>query len=281
MFKIYYNFDISEISYIKVGGKVKLYIVTDEINIIRKILKINRNIKYIGNTSNIFFSFSYSDTIYIKYINNRFKIDNKVMVGSSLSIPFLIRKLLENNIGGFEKMIGIPASVGGALINNASSYFHSISDYLIEIIGMDINGKINKILKDEIQFNYHNSSLRNRDFLIICAFLKIQNFNKLICLENIDKVNKMRKKTQPHNKMTLGSIFVKDDRVIVPKILEELGVKGKKRNKTIISYIHSNFFEVEKDENFENITSLIEETNQLLYNKLGYYIDLEIERLKR
>ena len=67
----------------------------------------------------------------------------------------------------------------------------------------------------------------------------------------------------------------------VPKIIEELNLKGKKKGKSQISTIHSNFIEVGKNENYRNITSLIEETNQLLYNKLGYYIDLEIECIKR
>ena len=39
--------------------------------------------------------------------------------------------------------------------------------------------------------------------------------------------------------------------------------------------------EVTPKSNYLNIISLIELTNRLLYNKLGYYIDLEIECIKR
>ena len=44
MIKIKYNYDISNISYIKVGGNVKVYIETDEVNVIQKILIITRKI---------------------------------------------------------------------------------------------------------------------------------------------------------------------------------------------------------------------------------------------
>ena len=52
------------------------------------------------------------------------------------------------------------------------------------------------------------------------------------------------------------------------------------KNNSSISKIHSNFLEIGKKEKIENIIYLIEEANRLLYNKLGYYIDLEIEKIR-
>ena len=280
MLKIKYNYDISNISYIKVGGRVKLYIETDEIEVIKKILKVSKKIKYIGNTSNIFFCFSYHTYIFIKYINRSIKIDEVIEVGSGLSLRYLINKLSEIGIGGMEKLIGIPCLVGGAIVNNVSSFNQEISTNLLDVLVMDLNGNIFILKKEDINFLYHYSSLVNLNFLIIKARFKIIKLDKILIKNNIIEVTKIRDKLQPHNKLTLGSTFRKYEDVCVPKVVEELNLKGFKIGKSEISRVHSNFIEVTPKSNYLNIISLIELTNRLLYNKLGYYIDLEIEQIR-
>ena len=280
MIKIKYNYDISNISYIKVGGNVKVYIETDEVNVIQKILKITRKIKYIGNCSNIFFSFYYSDYIFIKYVNKSFIICKNMLIGSSLSLKFLSSNLIKKGISGFEKLEGIPGLIGGSIVNNASCYNQEISTLLIGINVLDEFGKEKYISKEEIIFSYHDSSLKNGNILILSAYFKIEYLNKEELIKEKEYVRTLRINSQPYDKITLGTTFKKIKDIVIPKVLEELNVKGMKKNLTCVSNKHSNFIEIGKKEKIENIIYLIEEVNRLLYNKLGYYIDLEIEKIR-
>jgi len=280
MLKIKYNYDISNVSYIKVGGKVKLYIETDELECIKKILKVNKRIKYIGNTSNIFFSFYYCDYIFIKYINKTIIIDKYLEIGSSVSIKYLSSYLANKGISGFEKLEGIPCTLGGGIRNNISCFNQCISTNLVELVVLNEFLKIITLKKEEIVFLYHQTILKYKNILIIKAKFTIVFQDKNILLENKKKVELLRRQTQPHNKLTLGSTFKHYTIVKIPFLIEQLNLKGKKMGNSMISNIHSNFIEVTPKEKFENIISLIEETNRLLYNKLGYYIDLEIEKIR-
>ena len=281
MLKIKYNILSSSFSFIGVGGKVKLYIETDDINVIKKILKVSKKIKYIGNTSNIFFSFFNSEYIYIKYINRDIRIDNFIELGSSLSLNYVSHKMINLGLEGFEKISSIPGYIGGSLVNNASCFNQCISDYLYKIICLDKYGNFIELYRNNIDFKHHFSSLRNDKILIIKAyFLKKFKSKEILKLEK-EKCKEIRMISQPVNKLTLGSTFRKYDDICIPKLIEDLNLKGKTKGGYKISNIHSNFIEIGKGDNFLNILSLIEETNQLLYNKLGYYIDLEIERIKR
>ncbi len=280
MFKIRYNYPISNVTYIKVGGKVKLYIETDELDIIKKILTVNKKIKYIGNASNIFFSFDYSDYIFIKYINKKIIINEYLELGSSVSIKYLSNKLTKEGIKGFEKLNGIPGLIGGSIVNNCSCFNQCISDNLCQLNILDNLGDEKILNKEDINFSYHYSSLRNKNYLIINA-----RFNKILCSKDelekdYLKSLKYRQMYQPISKLTLGSTFKKMENIIIPQIIENLGLKGKTKGKSKISQVHSNFIEIETNEKFRNIITLIEETNRILYNKLGYYIELEIELLR-
>ena len=280
MLKIKYNFDISKVSYIKVGGKVKLYIETDEIETLKKIIKISKKIKYIGNTSNIFFCFDYNKYIFIKYINNKILIGEYLELGSSVSLKYLVPFLIENEISGFEKLGGIPCKIGGAIVNNISCFNQCITTNLVEILVMDDCGKINIIKKEELLFSHHHSSLQNKGILVLYSKFKIIRENRECLISRQKTVDNIRKTKQPYNKLTLGSTFKHYDDINVPLLIENLNLKGKKIDKAQISMVHSNFIEVTSNCNFENIISLIELTNRLLYNKLGYYIDLEIETIR-
>ena len=167
MLRIKYNYDISQVSYIKVGGRVKLYIETDDISNVKKILKISKKIKYIGNTSNIFFSFYYSEYIFVKYINSKIIIDDFIYVGSSVSLKFLSNILVKNGIEGFEKLEGIPGLIGGSIVNNASCYNQQISEKLVNVTVLNELGEIQTFSKKMIDFTYHSSSLKDTNYLII------------------------------------------------------------------------------------------------------------------
>lgn len=281
MLKIKYNYSIEHISYIKVGGKIKVYIETDDIEVVKKVLKVTKKIKYIGNTSNIFFCFKYCDYILLKYINTEIIIDELITLGSSLPLNYVSKKLMNLSIEGFEKLSGIPGFIGGSIVNNSSCYNQCISDNLHSLVILDETRNLLEIKKSDIVFSHHYSSLRNKNVLIICArfekkYLPFEELNKKYQYAKENRIN-----NQPYNKLTLGSTFKKYQNIVVPRIIEEMNLKGMKKGDTSISLKHSNFIEIGHKENFRNIISLIEEVNQLLYNKLGYYIELEIECIKR
>lgn len=281
MLKIRYNYNISKNSYIKVGGNVKLFIETDELEVVKKILKITKKIKYIGNCSNIFFSFLNSEYIFIKYINREILLSDNLILGSSVSVKYIGRYFSKLGIKGFEKLSGIPCFIGGGIVNNISCFDQYISTNLLKVKVLDLYGKVKEIFKKDIIFTHHYSSLRKCNILLINSTFEkfLEREDELINGMNLSEI--LRKKSQPINKLTLGSTFKKNDFVSIPMLIEYLNLKGSSIGKSKVSKIHSNFIEIGNNEKIENIISLIELVNRLLYNKLGYYIQLEIEQLKR
>lgn len=276
MLKIKYNFDSSQISFIKNGGKVKGYIECDDIDLLSKIIPYVKNYKYIGNTSNILFLFEKKDIYLIRYINRQFIVlPNKILMGSSLSLNRIYQNSLKYEFSGFDAIGLIPGFLGGAIINNASCFNQEISSFLDFIILMDQYGNIKKIDKKMIDFSYHKSSLESSN-LIICAVFNYHMISKNKLKESHARYFNIKKATQPLDKLTLGSLFSYNGKVCVPYILDHLGLKGFCIGNIKISEKHANFIEFHPNE-LENIRLLIEEVKMILYNNVSYYIDLEIE----
>ena len=70
----------------------------------------------------------------------------------------LVKKLNKRDITGYESLIGVPGTVGGALIMNAGAFGSEISNNFISARTIANNGIIKKYDYKKIIFSYRKSS---------------------------------------------------------------------------------------------------------------------------
>ena len=269
------NFDISNISYIKVGGIVKEYIIVD--NIIDLInLKIKKFI-CIGNTSKILFCFNYTKKTFLKFNKNGIIFyNNRYFIYSGTSLSYCYQKLKPLNISGFEYLSTIPGLIGGSVVNNASFLNQCISDNIIRILVYDKN-EFYWIYKNECSFSYRNSNLRRNNFIIIGV-----EFNKIFKHKNVIENDynyalEYRKKYQNEFNMTLGSTFKNPINISIGKVLDQIGFKNYIYTENVrISRNHANFIIIEPKTNYLEIYTFINFLKKVLYNYLKTNVELEI-----
>ena len=268
------NFDISDISYIKVGGIVKkLY----EIDKISELFLLDNNFICIGNTSKILFAFNYLNKNIVKFKMNKIVYFNdSYFIYSGATLSQIYNFLLEKNISGFEYIATIPGMLGGSIVNNASFLSQSISDNLIKILVFDKNNFrwINKI---DCKFAYRKSCLNKEDFIIVGAMFKIVKKDKKELIKSRKYADTYRLYHQNEYKNTLGSTFKNQDRLVIGKLLDELGFKGfRYSNNVKISQNHANFILVNNKTHYLEIYTFIDLLKWLLYYYLKKNISLEI-----
>lgn len=271
------NYDISNKSFIRVGGIVKEYIECDDVFQIKKELE-NKEFIALGNTSKILFAFKKSNLRFVKFINNKIVFfKDSFFVYSGASLNYVNHILMKKNITGFEFLSTIPGSIGGSIVNNSSFLEQCISDRLIKILVYE-NNKIYFIDRKDIYFSYRKSSLRKDNFLILGAYFMVEYKKKSELVLNFKKANDYRKKYQDCHKNTLGSTFKNVDNYKIGKILDELNYKGYVYNKNIkISDVHSNFILVKPYTNYNEINNFINFLKLLLYNYIRKEIEEEIQ----
>ena len=138
------NFDLSFRSWIKAGGKIKLYINpsnTEEVKSVISFLKSKKITYYIlGNISNTLIRDGdiYTPIINLQKIQNIDQISSSIYsVGAGTSISRFANYFTKRGFSGVQGLVGIPGSVGGGVFMNASSYGSCISDFLTSVIFMD------------------------------------------------------------------------------------------------------------------------------------------------
>tara|TARA_Y100000389_G_scaffold200243_1_gene240243 strand:+ start:3204 stop:4256 length:1053 start_codon:yes stop_codon:yes gene_type:complete len=217
------NFDLQKKSWLKCGGIIKILIEPENLDQVKKILIYlkSKNQEYypIGNLSNTLFRDGQILTPFInlKNIKQEFtykKTDTNIElnVNAGTSIYKYVSKIQNNfNFSGQEGLIGIPGTVGAAIITNASSYGSCISDYIDEISYFDSECNFLVISKTDANFNWRRSIFKEKKNCLIYEVKFILPLKKSMDLEKINmkviEIKKHRSKYQEKKHPNLGSLY--------------------------------------------------------------------------
>ena len=276
----FYNFDISKISFMKVGGTCDvLYIPYDINDLIYFIHNKQKDIPItiIGNLSNTIVTDNgiRGCCISLKNLNNVTLLDNFVEVECGISINNFVRFCVNNNISCCEQLYVIPGTIGGALSMNAGTPSFEIKDIVrsIKLINID-NGNILEI--DNSNMLYRNGNLPKDHIAISCILqTKYEDSNKLKqIIKNI--INK-RIETQPINTNTCGSTFKNPQGYKAWQLIKESGCCGLKIGGARVSDKHCNFIVNDWNAKSNDVIQLIKLIQEKVFIKTGILLEPEVK----
>ena len=183
---------------------------------------------------------------------------------------------LKNSISGFEFLSCIPGTVGGAIRMNSGCYGKDISQILVSVQTLDLNGKINIINSSDIKFYYRGSSLDNNLIFISATFRGKKNYESAI-QKKISSYEKKKKNSQPSRIKTCGSTFKNPNNKKAWKLIKDSNCLGMKVGDAQISEKHCNFFVNKGKAKSKDIEKLIYQVRSKVLEKTGINLELELQ----
>lgn len=275
------NFDISQISSIKLGQQIGLAIFPKTIKQLEKIVTMLFSSKIyfrvLGNVSNVLVvkNLDYPVIITSKMVDEILVDKNLVEVSAGMLISRLCDILRKNGLSGMEGLTGIPATVGGAIMNNAGAFGYNISDRLVKIRVFS-GGKIFELTKSEIKFGYHYSNLSG--FIVLSATFLFENKKEYDIINLTNEFTYLRSKSQP-NGLSLGSVFQKVGGKSAGFYIERCGMKGVRIGGIVVSNKHSNFFINDKSGSVLDFLRLCTQAQLAAEKQFGVTLVTEIEKV--
>lgn len=268
-----------------IGGPAKAYVKPkDEVdlaNILKFASKHKISTFFIGSGSNILVSDDGIDGIVITLGKSLKKLIIKgtsVYCQSGVMLGKFVKECISRNLSGVESLIGVPGTVGGAIIMNAGAFGSEISNYLKKVTVMTMSGQLKSYKVYDIHFSYRNSSFQNNEILISAEFELIQSDKKSV-VEKKSIASGGRKKSQPLKYRSAGSIFKNPDEGAAGFYIDKAGLKGSKSGDAEISPIHANFFVNHGSAKASDIVELIRLARKTVKEKFGILLELEIKTL--
>ena len=211
--KFYNDFQLTNFNTLKIKSMAKYFYMPDNDGELVTLLKKYKNMNpvVIGNGSNILFSSQGVEqpVIYTGKMKSCLVLGETIEVQAGLKVQTLSKIALDKKLSGFEFLIGIPASLGGACYMNAGAHGNSINDNFISAKVYDIeNSKILTLKKEEMNFSYRHSILKEKPYILLSAKFELRKAPAEEIKSKMDENIIFRKNRQPNLAIpNAGSVF--------------------------------------------------------------------------
>ena len=266
-----------------IGGPADLMIFPKSKQDLIKVIEIiNENkiqLTILGSGSNVLVSDNgiRGAVISLKNSLKQIEVDENILYAEcGTMLGKIVKHAVKNNLIGLENLNGVPGTLGGALIMNAGAWGGEISENLIHVEIMNSKSEIQKIQKKDLNFSYRQSSF-NKDDILLSAKFNLKKADKDIIKENFIEAQSGRKKSQPLNKRSAGSLFKNPKNNSAGKLLDEAGLKGFSIGDAKISEKHANFFINDGDATSKDMLMLIKKAHKEVKDKFNVNLSLEVK----
>jgi UDP-N-acetylmuramate dehydrogenase len=257
----------------------------------------------IGWGSNVLPSDQGVEGLVIRNLSNGLTMDSDgdVVADSGLSFQELFLKTTQAGWAGFEYAVGIPGSLGGAMVSNAGAYRSQVSEFLTEL-DVVIDGQRRWVKPDWMQFSYRNSILRQANpprATIIRARFRLPKGDRWKSFQEAREYQRQRISKQPPSP-SAGSFFKNveshelaaqiptlpaplKEKGIVPAgfLIEAVGFKGKRHGGVGWGQRHANFMLNLSQGTATEVAELSQLTIETVRSAYGVTLESEVLYLGR
>ena len=279
------NAEIKKYTTYRLGGKVSTIYFPDNVLELQNLLKelSEKRIKYkiLGNGSNLIISSNYNGVL-IKLENfDKLRIDgNIVEVEAGYMLPKLALECAKANLSGLEFASGIPATVGGAIYQNAGAYGMQMDKVIEKVIVLDDKGEIKQLSKEELKLGYRDSIFKHQRLICLKVFLKLKKDKYENIMKQINCNIQSRKEKQPLEYPSAGSVFRNPEGKSAGRLIEKAGLKGARIGDAMVSLKHANFIINVGHATVEDVLQLIKLVQDEVYRQTGILLEVEQELLE-
>jgi len=197
--------------------------------------------------------------------------------GAGHSLSKLSSRCMEDGFTGLEFAIGIPGSVGGAVIMNAGAWGGAISDAIFELeLQTAVEATVYR--KEDVQFGYRTSNIPSEEAFVISSatFSLRRGVREKICSKCRSYLDE-RKKSQPAGHGNAGSFFKNPQGDSAGRLIDASGMKGACVGDAEISSKHANFIINRGNASATDIIQLMELVIATVYRDSGIRLEPEVQ----
>ena len=225
-----------------------------------------------------------------------FSIDvatGQLYASSGMLIAPLAREMVRRGWGGLTWAVGLPGTLGGAVVNNAGAFGGEIATNLLkaeilrasrgwhaEKFSQSANQypEVDTVEPDWFEFSYRHSNLKGtgQKDIVLSATFQLRARDPQHLADKATAYKARRKRTQPPGR-TLGSTFKNPPGDYAGRLIEAAGLKGLRVGEIVVSPHHANFFINEGAGTATDFIGLIDLVREEVRKQFGVNWETEIE----
>ncbi|MCL4535377.1 MAG: UDP-N-acetylmuramate dehydrogenase [Bacteroidetes bacterium] len=209
-----------------------------------------------------------------------------VWADSGAPLSRLAVRACRAGLAGLEFAVGIPGTLGGAVVGNAGAFGGAMADVVAEAEVLNGDGEVVRLPAAELAFAYRTSRFRQgpgQREVVLGAALRLRTAPAEDLLARAAANRRGRRRTQPRGRCA-GSIFRNPPRVEGEEgnrsagyCIEKAGLKGHAIGGARVSPVHANFIVNDGGATAAEVCALISLARERVFKQFGIEMQLEIQ----
>ncbi|HEY5476274.1 MAG TPA: UDP-N-acetylmuramate dehydrogenase, partial [Tepidiformaceae bacterium] len=216
-------------------------------------------------------------------IDNRARKENSAgnwtfRVDSGCSLAGFARRMCRAGLDGLAWAVGIPGTLGGAVVYNAGAYGGCLGDVLKRIRLQDPSGGAYWIEASALGLVYRGSMFTRGQFAgktVLEAEVQLVEGDAKELQERAASYDAKRLGAQPRGR-NAGSMFKNPAEHPAWKLIDSVGLRGASRGDAAISDKHCNFFVNNGNARARDVAWLVSEAERRVFDRFGLTLEREV-----
>jgi UDP-N-acetylmuramate dehydrogenase len=231
-----------------VGGPADLFLSPADEDDLAQMLAILYQtqfpVKVLGNGSNVLVSDKGIRGAVIRLTPNFATLLREgeiIVAGAGAKLARAVHFAAAEELSGLESTMGIPGTIGGALVMNAGTDIGSISDLVESAAFLTFAGERLEKTGEQLCYGYRCSMLQDGQLIVLSARLRLVSSERETILAKMARMELKRTSRQPTRCRTAGSTFKNEPDIAAGKLIDRACCKGHRIGGAEVSEKHANF----------------------------------------
>jgi len=211
-------------------------------------------------------------------------------LASCVPLSRVARHTIRQGLAGLEWAVGIPGTVGGAIVGNAGAHGGCVADSLLAVRVLDASGEVRALAAAELGLGYRSSLFKRqitkdeergeeiqdrRQAIIISAEFALQAGDRQELEARATEYLAQRRRMQPKG-FSAGSVFRNPSGDTAGRLIDAAGLKGTSCGGAQISEKHANFIINCAGATAADVLALMDLARQSVLGHCGVALEPEI-----
>lgn len=272
----------------RVGGKVELFFrpstMEEIVGVCKTLKEWGLRPFFMGRGSNLLVSDENLDGAVIQLAENfsgcSREGENGIYGQAGITMVRLAQQAQNWGLSGLEFAGGIPGALGGGVSMNAGAYGGELKQVVVSVDYLDEDLQLRTASGEDCGFRYRGSGFTDTGKLILGAHLQLHPSTQETVKASMDELRAKRMQSQPLEFPSAGSTFKRPAQGYAAAMIDQAGLKGYTVGGAQVSEKHAGFVVNRGGATFEDVVTLMEHIQDVVYERTGVRLEPEVKLLR-
>ncbi|MCE9616323.1 MAG: UDP-N-acetylmuramate--L-alanine ligase [Lentisphaerae bacterium] len=199
-----------------------------------------------------------------------------LIAGAAVPLGRLLDELEQRGYGGFEFLEGIPGTLGGGMQMNAGAWGEGLGDHLAWIRCLNRDGEACIVPRDGLDLGYRRCAFLQSRTLVEAAFYVRRGDPAAIAARRLEI---RQRRAWMAGFRSAGSFFKNPENAKSGRLLEDVGMKGRRVGGAYVGAHHANFIIVDGAARAADVQALTQTGAAAVREQTGVELEAEVRFL--